>query len=88
MKHLIKVQEVYRVSTDAEAEALIAEAKNDNRFVLVKYNCESKEVKAKGEIVDEWYQVTLVKKFNDEKEPTDHISLCYTNRTNFDGETN
>ena len=27
------------------------------------------------------------KKFNDEKEPTDHISLCYTTRTNFDGET-
>ena len=77
MKHLIKVQEVYRVSTDAEAEALIAEAKNDNRFVLVKYNCESKEVKAKGEIVDEWYQVTLVKKFNDEKDPISNIDVNY-----------
>lgn len=67
MKHLIKVQEVYRVSTDAEAEALIAEAKNDNRFVLVKYNCESKEVKAKGEIIDEYIKITLNKVFTDEK---------------------
>ena len=61
MKHLIKVQEVYRVNTDAEAEVLIAEAKNDNRFVLVKYNCESKEVKAKGEVIDEYIRITLNK---------------------------
>ena len=77
MKHLIKVQEVYRVSTDAEAEALIAEAKNDNRFVLVKYNCESKEVKAKGEIVDEYIRITLNKVFTDEKMPDSKVSIDY-----------
>ena len=77
MKHLIKVQEVYRVSTDAEAEALIAEAKNDNRFVLVKYNCESKEVKAKGEVVDEYIRITLNKVFTDEKMPDSKVSNDY-----------
>ena len=77
MKHLIKVQEVYRVSTDAEAEALIAEAKNDNRFVLVKYNCESKEVKAKREIVDEYIRITLNKVFTDEKMPDSKVSIDY-----------
>ena len=77
MKHLIKVQEVYRVSTDAEAEALIAEAKNDNRFVLVKYNCESKEVKAKGEVVDEYIRITLNTVFTDEKMPDSKVSIDY-----------
>ena len=77
MKHLIKVQEVYRVSTDAEAEALIAEAKNDNRFVLVKYNCESKEVKAKGEIVDEYIRITLNKVFTGEQMPDSKVSIEY-----------
>ena len=86
--YLVKTQETYRVSTDAEANTLINEAKEDPGYTLTKYNCQSKETKSKGEVIDEWYQVTLVKKFNDEKEPTDHISLCYTNRTNFDGETN
>ena len=85
--YLVKTQETYRVSTDAEANTLINEAKEDPGYTLTKYNCQSKETKSKGEIIDEWYQVTLVKKFNDEKEPTDHISLCYTTRTNFDGET-
>ena len=85
--YLVKTQETYRVSTDAEANTLINEAKEDPGYTLTKYNCQSKETKSKGEIIDEWYQVTLVKKFNDEKEPTDHISLCYTTRANFDGET-
>lgn len=77
MKHLIKVQEVYRVNTDAEAEALITEAKNDNRFVLVKYNCESKEIKAKGEVIDEYIRITLNKVFTDEKMPDSKVSIDY-----------
>ena len=28
-------------------------------------------------IVDEWYQVTLVKKFNDEKDPISNINVNY-----------
>jgi hypothetical protein len=36
-----------------------------------------KEQKQKGEVIDEWYQVTLVKKFNAEKEPVSHVSINY-----------
>lgn len=77
MKHLIKVQEVYRVNTDAEAEALIADAKNDDRFILNTYKCESKEVKAKGEIIDEYIRITLNKTFTDEKMPDSKVSVDY-----------
>lgn len=86
-EYLINATEVYRVDTEKEAAELINNAKQDREYDLTKYSSTKKERKQKGEIIDEWYQVTLVKKFNDEKEPTDHISLYYTTSTNFDGET-
>lgn len=69
MKYLVNVTEVYRVDSETEVEALIADAKADETFSLVKYNREYKEKKAKGEVVDAWYKVTLVKNFGDEKDP-------------------
>ena len=32
---------------------------------------------AKGEVIDEWYHVTLVKTFNDEKEPAEVVNVIY-----------
>ena len=69
MKYLINVTEVYRVDSEQEVEQLIASAKADDNFNLVKYNREYKQKKAKGEVVDDWYKVTLVKNFGDEKDP-------------------
>lgn len=69
MKYLISVTEVFRVDKDEEAKKLIQEAKEDNSFELKKYSNEYKERKQKGEIVDAWHRVTLVKQFNNEKEP-------------------
>ena len=37
----------------------------------------SKEKKSKGEVIDEWYQLSLVKKFNDEKDPSTDITVSY-----------
>ena len=51
--YLVKTQETYRVSTDAEANTLINEAKEDPGYTLTKYNCQSKETKSKGEVIDE-----------------------------------
>lgn len=69
MKYLINVTEVYRVDSETEVEQLIADAKADDSFNLVKYNREYKQKKAKGEVVDDWYKVTLIKNFGDEKDP-------------------
>ena len=77
MKYLVNVTEVYRVDSETEVEALIADAKADETFSLVKYNREYKEKKAKGEVVDAWYKVTLVKSFNDEKDPERIVEVSY-----------
>ena len=69
MKYLIQTVETYRVDSEENAAALIEEAKQDRNFVLTKYSSEHKERKAKSEIVDAWYRVTLTKFFTDEKEP-------------------
>lgn len=69
MAYLISTTEIYRVDTEAEAAELINEAKKDPNFILAKYSTTKKERKSKGEVIDEWFNVNLVKKFDDEKEP-------------------
>jgi uncharacterized protein Veg len=45
--------------------------------VLTKYNCEKKERKKKGEVIDSYFKVSLVKSFNDEKDPITDITVSY-----------
>ena len=71
MKYLISVTEIYRFDTEPEAEAYIKEQKRDGRFDLIAFKTERKDVKAKGEIVDSYYKVTLQKEFNDIKDPVE-----------------
>ena len=87
MKYLISATDVYRVPTIAEVEQLHEELINATHFTLNAFSYKTKQIKQKGEIIDEYQLVTAKKLFNDEKEPTDHISLCYTTKTNFDEET-
>lgn len=77
MKYLCEVTEKYRIDNETEAKAFIEEQKKDANYALKKYSSERKERKAKGEIVDEWMQVILVKTFNDPKEPVEEISIKY-----------
>ena len=76
-KYLIKTTEVYRVDTENEVEAFLNEAKNDSQYELVKYSSQHKELKKQGEILDDWFQVQLVKGFNNEKEPEKEIAISY-----------
>ena len=77
MKYLLKTVETYRVATEDEAKKLIEEAKKDKNFTLVKYLSEMREQKAKGEVIDSWYRVTLTKAFTDEKEPDTTVIVNY-----------
>lgn len=77
MRYLVNVTEVYRVDSEGEATALINEAKADSSYALSKYSTAHKERKSKGEVIDEWYHVTLVKSFNDEKEPAEVVNIIY-----------
>ena len=60
-KYLCKTIETYRVDTEEEANILIEENKNQTTFELVKYSSEYKTRKSKGEIVDEYWIVSLSK---------------------------
>ena len=75
MKYLINVVETYRVDTEAEADQLIEDAKSVGN--LSKYSCVYKEKKQKGEVIEDWYRVTLTKTFNDEKEPDSVVHISY-----------
>jgi predicted glycosyltransferase len=76
-KYLIETTEVYRVNTESAATELIEAAKKDPQYVLKKYTSVKKEKKAKGEIIDEFYKVTLTKLFTDIKEPGERVTITY-----------
>ena len=76
-KYLVSTVETYRVDTETEATKAIEEAKNDDSYILGKYTNEHKERKSKGEIVDEYWKLSLTKLFNDIKEPISTVNVEY-----------
>ena len=77
MRYLIQTVETYRADTEAEAQGIIAEAKAAGEYNLTKYTSEKKEVKAKGDVVDEYFKVALTKVFTDIKEPDAVANVIY-----------
>lgn len=76
-KYLVSTVETYRVDTETEATKVIEEAKQDNAYVLGKYTSEHKERKSKGEVIDEYWKLSLTKIFNDIKEADTPITINY-----------
>lgn len=63
---LCKRTEEWRVNDEAEAKVLIEQAKaNENveGYELKSYKMVKKDKKSKGEVIDEWVIVTLVKQW-------------------------
>lgn len=77
MKFLIQSSECYRVDSQNEVDALIEECKHDSSYALAKYSCVQRERKEKGEVTDSWYRVTVIKNFNEEKDPDTVIDVKY-----------
>lgn len=75
MKYLIETTEVYRVDSEDEIKNVVEEAKRTS--TVVKHNYTYKCKKQKGEIIDEWYKVSITKKWDDEKEPCGSTSVSY-----------
>ena len=66
MGELCKRTEEWRVNDEIEAKALIEKAKNDEAtegYELKSYKMVKKDKKSKGEIIDSWVVVTLVKQW-------------------------
>ncbi len=76
-KYLVSTTETYRVDTENEATKAIEEAKQDGSYVLGKYTSEHKERKSKGEVIDEYWKLTLTKLFNDIKEADTLVNVSY-----------
>ena len=83
MKYLLTTTEVYRFNDEQSAAVFIEDAKKQSGYVLLKSAVDYKERKQKGEVIDFWWKVTLVKKFNDEKEPELDIDVKYDNGSAF-----
>lgn len=76
-KYLISTVETYRVDTEEQVEQIFEEAKNATEYTLSKYGCTYKELKQKGDVIDDWYRVTLTKVFTNEKEPDRSVDINY-----------
>ena len=77
MRYLIQTTEIYRADTEAEAQGVISEAKAASEYALAKYSSEYKETKAKGEVIDSYYKVSLTKTFTSIKEPEAIATVTY-----------
>lgn len=75
--YLCSTVETYRVDYEHEADELINLARESNLYDLKKSNVQKKEVKAKGEIVDEFFLVSLTKNIQDPKSPEVNVKLNY-----------
>ena len=75
--YLVKTTDVYRVDSVGEVEQFHKDLKGDPHFELESFAYQQKQVKQKGEIVDEYCLVTVKKKFNDPTEPTSDVSIAY-----------
>ena len=77
MRYLITTTETYRLQDENEVKAFLEELKQDKNFIIKKYSSVKKELKQKGEIVDEWVRFTVTKEFNSEKEPYENVNISY-----------
>lgn len=77
-QYLTTISETYRVDSEKEAAKVIEEAKNDNRFTLMKSSTTYKHYnETKNREEEEFWVVTLQKKFNELREPDCTVSVSY-----------
>ena len=77
MKYLVSSVDTYRVNSVEEVERFHEELKNDSHFTLASFGYKHKEIKQKGDVIDEYELATVKKLFNNEKEPDNEIKITY-----------
>jgi len=77
MKYLLKAVDTYRVPTIADVEALHEQLLDDPTFDLTAFSYKTKQIKAKGEVIEEYQVVTATKIFTNEKDPEDVYTVTY-----------
>ena len=77
MRYLLKAVDTYRVPDEAAVEVLHDELLNDPAFDLVGFSYKVKQIKAKGEVIEEYMVVQATKIFTTEKDPEDVFTVTY-----------
>ena len=77
MKYLLNTVTTVRVATVEEVEKLHEELKHDNRFELVAFSYTTKDIKVKGEVIDQYQVVKYKLVFTDEKNPEERFEIEY-----------
>lgn len=77
MKYLLKAVDTYRVPTIADVEALHEQLLDDPTFDLTAFSYKTKQIKAKGEVIEEYQVVTATKIFTNEKDPEEVYTVTY-----------
>lgn len=75
--YLLKVQNTYRVETEADALKLREELRHNSNGELTAFQYTVKEIKQKGECIGSYIICKATLSFNSEKEPERHIIVSY-----------
>lgn len=76
-KYLLKATLEFRVPTVDDALALREEIEGIECGQLVGYSYKTKEIKAKGEVVEDWQNVKATIAFTEEKEPAFMVDYSF-----------
>lgn len=77
VKYLLKSVNTYRVHTVAEVEQLHEELKHNPLFELTAFSYTTKDIKIKGEVIDQYQVVKAQLVFTNEKEPETQFEVEY-----------
>ena len=76
-RYLLKAVDTYRVPDEAAVEALHDELLNDTSFDLTGFSYKVKQIKAKGEVIEEYIVVQATKQFTNENDPEGSYVVSY-----------
>lgn len=76
-RYLTQTAETYRINTEEEVKETLEEFKAASAYEIKKASYEKKQIKEKGEVVDEYWLLTVTKIFNDSKEPANIVDIKY-----------
>ncbi len=77
MRYLVKSVNTWVIPSVEEVEKFHEELLQDNNYQLTSFGYKTKQIKAKGEIVEEYQVVTETRVFNEEKNPDTFVEVGY-----------
>ena len=77
MRYLVKSVNTWVIPTVEEVEKFHEQLLEDNSYQLTTLGYKTKQIKAKGEVVEEYQVVTETRVFNEEKNPDTFVEVKY-----------